>query len=422
MRSIGPEWERYQRGIHTSQDQDELSDLPTPRNSVDEEPPPTATPASVHKKPIPSLDSVPDVFFRPDFNLGDSRTFATIMEIRPANGWSAQEDIFAEEQSTPLLERFSGYADTVEQHLVREIGIRSPSFFAALTNLHDLQSESEQCLDRVSKLRTQLRDVDNNSAKKGLEMVRAESKLANLQTVRQGVTVINGVVEMTAVVKDLLHAGQWGEALGIIEQLDRLWDDEASPDSAKTATPRANGHSTPSSLPTMQEEDEAAEKLHLPPASVPLRSLHAFAALPSHLRQMTMQIAASLSSEFVQVLRHDLELRAADMTSDSKRDEGLKDRLKPLLLNLVRTKGLKEGMLSWREVVLVDMRSLVKKILPDFGEEVTSMPEGYVPSYRWCPRCLLSTAGQHWLNTYGVWAIPPSFLSFNGYTVYISTL
>jgi vacuolar protein sorting-associated protein 54 len=76
-----------------------------------------------------------------------------------------------------------------------------------------------------------------------------------------------------------------------------------------------------------------------------------------------MKIAASLSSELVSVLRSDLELRInKDGKADAEADQGLKDRLKPLLLNLVRTKGLKEGILSWREVVLIEVKGVVKKV------------------------------------------------------------
>ena len=76
-----------------------------------------------------------------------------------------------------------------------------------------------------------------------------------------------------------------------------------------------------------------------------------------------MEIAASLSSELVSVLRSDLELRInKDGKSDAEADQGLKDRLKPLLLNLVRTKGLKEGIMSWREVVLIEVKGVVRKV------------------------------------------------------------
>ncbi|KAJ3513870.1 hypothetical protein NLJ89_g2710 [Agrocybe chaxingu] len=397
LRSIGPEWERYEYNTRLEQEGPaQIDDSQwTPRNSISAEDPQTPQAASqlvnAQGKVIPPLDSVPSVFFEKDFHLGEPRTFAAVTEQDAAAALSTPRDDsfsdpFSLSHSLPLLEKFSHYADTVEQHLVREISIRSTSFFAALTNLHDLQSESEQCLDRIGKLRTQLKNVDENSAKRGLEMVRKESKMANLGKVRDGVKMISGVMEMSGVAKSLVHAGQWGEALGVIEDLEKLWEanEPPPPDSATNTLdiiPKLlNGNgvdlSPLSPTPEEQAEDEQSEaaegresrKRESSRQPVPLSSLHAFAALPSHLRALTMEIAASLSLEFVSVLRNDLELRinGDGKPRSSDTDQGLKDRLKPLLVNLVRTKGLKEGMLSWREAALLEVGGIIKKIIPCF--------------------------------------------------------
>ena len=391
LRAIAPEWERYEENLRLGQEGQAQLDLnSTPRNSIGgAEPPTSPRQLDSRGKPMPPLNSVPAIFFEKTFNLGDPRTFANVTEqdvalLTPRDDSFA--DPFSVSHSLPLLEKFSHYADTVEQHLVREISLRSTSFFAALTNLHDLQTESEHCLDRISKLRSRLQDIDKNTARSGLEMVRKECKMANLSRVRDGVKMISGVVEMTGVAKGLVSAGQWGEALNIIEEIDKLWQvEEAPPENSAVGRPKfskstsglrnGNGdaHGSSNSLPATPEEEpsnaQQSEETqistkHLPhQRSVPLSSLHTFSALPSHLRVLTMEIAASLSSELVSVLRSDLEVRInKNGEADSEADQGLKDRLKPLLLNLVRTKGLKEGMLSWREVVLIEVNGLVKKV------------------------------------------------------------
>ncbi|KDR73587.1 hypothetical protein GALMADRAFT_621009 [Galerina marginata CBS 339.88] len=407
LRAITPEWERYEHSAQVGRDgQAQIEDNQwTPRNSIagGEEPPTpsrTTPPSPQQGKFIPPLDTVPAIFFEKNFNLGDPRTFAIVTEQDAAAALlTPLDDSFADpfslSHSLPLLEKFSHYADTVEQHLVREISIRSTSFFAALTNLHDLQSESERCLDRIGKLRTQLQDVDNNGAKRGLEMVRKECKMANLGKVRDGVKMISGVVEMTGVAKGLVNAGQWGEALGVIEEMEKLWDASAPlvPESAALdptprrsnfgAVPNGNGiHHGPGLLslpPTPEEEGESSENQLETQSSksprpvqhpVPLSSLRAFSALPSHLRALTMEIAASLSSELVSVLRNDLEMRIhSDGRPNADADQGLRDRLRPLLLNLVRTKGLKEGVLSWREIVMTQVMGVIKRILPAFDPD-----------------------------------------------------
>ncbi len=183
LKAITPEWSRYEHNTKLGQEgQAEIEDTQwTPRNSIAGEDPhtPTRTASQVHTqgKLIPPLDSVPAIFFEKQFNLSDPHTFATVTEQDAAAAMATPQDSsfadpFSLSHSLPLLEKFDHYSDTVEQHLVREISIRSTSFFAALTNLHDLQAESERCLSRIGKLRTQLNEVDNNSAKRGLEMVR----------------------------------------------------------------------------------------------------------------------------------------------------------------------------------------------------------------------------------------------------------
>jgi len=418
LRAVAPEWERYERNTQLGRDgQAQIEDNQwTPRNSVsvpdhgDEEDPTTPqrrsslAPSSSSAqqaqqlqqgKYIPPLDSVPSVFFQKEFNLGDPRIFATVTEQDASSAFlTPQDDSFADpfalSHSLPLLEKFSHYADTVEQHLVREISIRSTSFFAALTNLHDLQSESERCLSRIGKLRKQLQDVDNNGAKRGLEMVRKECKMANLSKIRDGVRMIGGVVEMTGVAKSLVNAGQWGEALGVIEEMERLWESSTPQKTQITMDDHdltkskqngiANGIANTSRLalpatPEAVEEDneDNGQQLHYEKQTkslvssvqhaVPLSSLHAFSALPTHLRQLTMEIAASLSSELVSALRNDLDVRInGDGKTNSATDQSLKDILKPLLYNLVRTKGLKEGVLSWREVVMTEIRGIIKLV------------------------------------------------------------
>jgi vacuolar protein sorting-associated protein 54 len=99
--------------------------------------------------------------------------------------------------------------------------------------------------------------------------------------------------------------------------------------------------------------------------SVPLSSLKAFSNLPSHLRTLTMEIASSLTSELVNVLRVDLVERVNLDTSQGGNadiDQTLRDRLKPLLQGLSRTKGMREATVSWREVVLGELKATVKRV------------------------------------------------------------
>lgn len=439
LKAIKPEWDRYERNLQLGKegqvngygtppsreapaddtdDDTTTSSLADPRQRSASNATPPGSPMPVQARVIPPLETVPSVFFEPNFNLGDARTFNAVteqasltsvttptqMNTRLGGGSVAatDEDDPADPLSLshtlPLLEKFDHYADTVEQHLVREISLRSTSFFAALTNLRDLQTSSTACLSRIQNLRQKLKEVDEGTAKKGLELVTVKRKESRIREVRNGVKQVEGVVEMMGALKGLVHAGQWGEALGVVEELEEMWDEppEESPQPS-------NGHRTTTALETMAEEDELDPRdgsaLHRqtnrPPAkTIPLSSLTAFGAVPTHLRALTMQIAASVSSDLVAVLKEDwlsyIESRESDPLKavlsnpsspngtlspngnpvesegrDPERDRGLKDRLKPLLMNLVRTKGLKEGILSWREVIMQELKALASQVGPE---------------------------------------------------------
>lgn len=372
LAAIGPEWDRFQKNAEQGREgAAQVGGPSTAQGSSLDDPMTPATPRP--GKAPPPLETVPSVFFESDFNLGDPHVFNAVTEQR--EGEEDQIDPSSLSHSLPLLEKLSHYADTIEQHLIREISVRSTSFFAALSNLQDLQTESEQCLTRISKLRGLLKEVDDKTAKRGLEVVRKECKLRNLDTVRESVKYVGGVVEMTGVARSLVAAGQWGEALNVIDDLERLWDVGSSkkppipnaPGQDSLSVPLRNGRSSP--LPPVPESPPDTPEFPPPvspqnaPAHIPLSSLQAFAALPTHLQSLTMEITASLTSEFVNVLQLDLVERIDAVAENGKHESmSLNDRLRPLLQSLVRTKGVREATLSWREVATAEVRNTFKRV------------------------------------------------------------
>jgi vacuolar protein sorting-associated protein 54 len=324
-------------------------------------------------KEFPPLDSVPSVFFDPQFSLGIPRMFRAVT--------GQEEDQHALDPATlayslPLIEKLSHHADTVEQHLILEVSLRSSSFFAALSNLQELQTESEQCTQRIAQLKSMLKEVDDKHAKRGLEIVHAEHKLRNLGTVKSGVRMVAGVVEMTGVVKGLVGAGQWGEALTVLEEIHNLWDDNSAshPPASTQVKPTPPQQNNPERvLSPVQESPRTENDIPLPLSSlpeatrtsdtrIPLSSLRAFASLPEHLQTLTLEIASSLTTELVEVLRIDLVERIPESPSREALDQSLRDRLRPLLQGLLRTKSLREATLSWRDVALAEVRNCAKPV------------------------------------------------------------
>jgi vacuolar protein sorting-associated protein 54 len=362
LRAVAPEWSRFESTSRPGRDSAaHLGGIAYRNGLMPLDTPQTPSWPICAGRSLPPLDSVPSVFFKYDFNLANPDTFDAVTERNSDSEVSADPSSLS--HSLPLLEKFSHYADAVEQHLVQEVSLRSTSFFAALTNLRELQSESEQCLARIGTLRTLLKDIDEKTAKRGLEIVRKETRLRNLGIVRDGMKAINGWVEMTSVAKTLASAGQWSEALGVVDALEMHWSGKPTP-AAQPVEPASDFRvgNGPFGLSPTVESDTASPK---PRLELQSSSLRAFAALPTHLRDLIAEIAASLTSEVVSVLRLDLVARI-DAPPGVPRDENpnllLKDRLRPLLIGLVRTKGLDGAMLSWREVVMEEVRAVMKRV------------------------------------------------------------
>lgn len=314
LSSITPEYDRFVKNLHDSQE----DNIPDPASTAH----------------LPPLDSVPPVFFADNFDLTNAQTFKTVTSLL-----SSDDDVDPTSiaHSLPLLDALSAFADTTEAHLSHEISSRSSSFFAALSNLHTLQSSSSETLTRVRELRGKLKEVDKNNAKKGLQVVKKEVKLARLKNVQDGVEEVRGVVGKIGVMRGLVDAGQWREALNVLDDVDRLWD------------------------PTLFRL-KAPSKRGVPAKAVPqmpLSSLTAFSLLPSHLKSMTQQMASSLSDHMASILRTDLEKQVYDPQYVSQ----LEDQLRPVLFSLLKTRGVKDAVLKWRQVVLADvLRGVIEQV------------------------------------------------------------
>ncbi|KAF8559658.1 Vps54-domain-containing protein [Imleria badia] len=342
LRAVAPEWDRFLHAVATP------SDSPsTPK----------------HLSPLPS---VPSVFFDPNFDLADPSTFDAVTER--VHGDQDASDPSSISYSLPLLEKLSHHADTIEQHLVRELSLRSSSFFAALTNLQDLQSESEHCLDRIAKLRTLLHDLDDNSAIRGLHIVRKESRRSNLAAVSHAVRELAAVVEMSSVASGLVAAAQWGEALAVIDNIQSLFIPSPQPAPVPLTVKRL-ARQPDDALSPLPPTPESPLRTQTPLSSVPLSSLAAFLSLPAHLQAMNTEITLSLTVDLISALKLDLLDRVNSDSQVADSDITLKDRLRPLLQGLLRTNGIREAIVAWRQVVMSEVRGIMKRNLPSFDPD-----------------------------------------------------
>ena len=188
---------------------------------------------------------------------------------------------------------------------------------------------------------------------------------------------MQAVGETLVLARNLASGGEWDAALSLLEQTQKLCVEEGASTQeetpkAESVTRRDNRSKRNSTLASVQESiPEDTTENESPPVTappLPLASLTAFAALPDHLRSLTLEIAASLSSEFVATLRTDLlnqmdkSLEGHTVDSQGDRSISLRDRLRPLVQGLLRTNALKDAMTKWTSIALIEIRACVKKV------------------------------------------------------------
>ncbi|ORX74152.1 Vps54-domain-containing protein [Linderina pennispora] len=129
---------------------------------------------------------------REQFDLSDPATFDIVTQV--VLGPQLSTELLSAERAAMagarMQETLSGYMDTVEGYLTREISRRSPSFFAALSTLEDLHKETDRCIAEIHGLRGDLRRTAHAQCAPGLELIRLRRRRDNLAAVLRDVELL----------------------------------------------------------------------------------------------------------------------------------------------------------------------------------------------------------------------------------------
>ncbi|KAL1406348.1 hypothetical protein Q8F55_008047 [Vanrija albida] len=283
------------------------------------------------KADLPSLDDIPATFFDTGFDLANPATWAEVMETGASSSKGSRDDAVQESLST--------YLDNLESHLVHEITLRSSAFFSALSNLQDLNSESSSCLTRIADLKSSLGEVGGEQARKGLEIIDAQTRLRSLRITEHGIKRVAELDDILRIAKDLADHGDWFGALGYVEDVVRWWD--------------RNGA-------TIAQSEEGEE----PPAAsstLPLTTLPAFANLPMAISALMSNIASQLDGALGAVLL--AFLSDADRGEEFDADN-LRAKVGPMLGGLLRCGRVDTLAGVWRTAVTTAIREGGRQHLP----------------------------------------------------------
>lgn len=272
------------------------------------------------------------MFFDPNFDIANPSSWAEVMDgskSRPGTPSSSK----GKGRDDGVQDTLSTHLDKLERHLVHEITLRSSSFFSALTNLQDLNSESSSCLKRISDLKSALGDVGGKQAKKGLQIIVAQARLRALRVTEGGIKRVAELDEILRVARGLADGGDWSGALGCVEDVVRWWE--------------RNGKEP--------SEAESSSQVHLP-----LNTLPALSNLPTSISALTSNVAGQLEG----VLSATLLSILSDDEDQEPDAEALRNSIGIMLGGLVRCGQANDLGSVWRGAVTLSIREGLRQHLP----------------------------------------------------------
>jgi vacuolar protein sorting-associated protein 54 len=127
---------------------------------------------------VACLREVPSLYFKEDFRLEEGATFRAACPFSTFN------------ENAVLQEKLSQYLDVVELHLVKEISLRSSSFFEAQGQLQDLNGKIVEGCARIRELKDTVQLIDSDLVESARQIQQLNGTRTNLLALQQKLRLI----------------------------------------------------------------------------------------------------------------------------------------------------------------------------------------------------------------------------------------
>ncbi|KAL5991994.1 hypothetical protein ACLOJK_012906 [Asimina triloba] len=314
---------------------------------------------------VACLREVPSLYFKEDFALEDGATF------RVACPFSASA-----EENVALQDKLSHYLDIVEVHLVKEISLRSDSFFEAQGQLQDLNVEIVDTCFRIRELKEMMRLLDVDLVESARQIQELNATRSNLLALQQKLRLILYVNQALSALKLYVARGASWDGRGkasacLIEQC---------PIQLVAAADCTGALDVINGLQNLLDGDE-------------LTGLHCFLHLRDQLATSTDSVNSILSAEFMRASIHDakdvdsvilakLKVRASNAINgkedevklDDEESSGFRDHLLPIITGLLRTAKLPSVLRIYRDALIADMKMTIKTTVAELLPILVARP------------------------------------------------
>ncbi|XWS20712.1 hypothetical protein CRYUN_Cryun31cG0126300 [Craigia yunnanensis] len=286
------------------------------------------------------LREVPALYFKEDFALEDGATFRAACPFTDVS------------ENIVLQEKLSHYLDVVELHLVKEISLRSNSFFEAQGQLQDLNVKIVEGCCRIRELKETIRLLDTDLVDSARQIQELNTNRTNLLALQHKLKLIISVNQALSALKLLVASAECAGALDVIDDLQHLLDGDELP------------------------------------------GLHCFHHLRDHVVASIDSINSILSAEFMRASIHDagdkdavillkakarasISLNGEDVEQaklDEEETTNFRDCLLPLIIGLLRTAKLPFVLRTYRDTLTVDMKTAIKAAVAELLPVLVARP------------------------------------------------
>ena len=331
------------------------------------------------------ISVIPSVYFEQDFHLENPRTFDTVSErseiVRPqpgANGFVTSPGSSGRKAlatNAILQEKLSWYMDTVEIHLISSISTASTSFFAALGSLRELHLEASESVGKIKALREDLGRLDRNMAVGGLKVVAMRRRRDNVRKLGDAVQQLQDIVELVAHCEEQVDNGKIEDALDGLTRVEKLIRGDCGDISSLHL---------------------AADLQRADGVFTDLRGIKALDGADEDIGYLKGRIGKGFESRFLEALlgdiRHHVDavpstitFQRWDKASQRNRgshvrtpsvypaylqfDDSLRATLRANLEGLARSENVMPATMAYKEAVLREVKSLIRRHLPSSSDE-----------------------------------------------------
>ncbi|KAG5516024.1 hypothetical protein RHGRI_036913 [Rhododendron griersonianum] len=295
---------------------------------------------------VACLREVPALYFKEDFALEEGPTFRAACPFSTVS------------ENLGLQEKLSQYLDVVELHLVKEISLRSNSFFEAQGQLEDLNVKIAEGCSRIRELKETIRLLDSDLVDSAREIQDLNLTRSNLLALQQKLRLILYVNQALSALTLLVSSADCAGALDVTDDLQHLLD----------------GNELTGLHCFRHLRDNVAASIDaINSGTYPV---HSCSILSADFMRTSIHDAGNMDAAIMSRAKASLPMNGEvdEVHIDEEEASSFRDRLLPLVIGLLRTAKLPSVLRIYRDTLTADMKNAIKTAVADLLPLLLAQP------------------------------------------------